>query len=485
MSNPWHKEELETADLGDKRLNERFENILEAFAGQPHASIPATLGGHAELEATYRFFDNEKITPEKLLAPHFDATIQRCQQQKVVLCAQDTTELDFTRPQQQVIGAGPLDGSSRRGALLHLNEALTEDGTPLGAIDAEIWAREEPDLTKPKLTPKEKEKTRRTLPIEEKESMRWLKGIRATQRLAEDCPDTLCVSLGDSESDIYELFTEPRTQDNFHWIIRACHDRKVLDEQGVTTGVIRDSLMEQPILFTNEITVRARKSLLPNDKRPRSKSRAGRQASVEVRAVAVTIKAPTTYKHDVRSVTMNAVLVQESNPPKGEVQIEWILLTTLPIETVEEVATVIRYYTVRWMIEIFFRTLKSGCRIEERRFETLDRMLACTAIYMIVAWRVLYVCRLGRSCPDMPCDLIFESSEWQSIWSVTHQGEALPLKVPSLCEMVRLIASLGGYVVRPGRRDPPGVETVWKGMQRMWDLALAWRTFGPGAKPTQ
>jgi hypothetical protein len=146
---------------------------------------------------------------------------------------------------------------------------------------------------------------------------------------------------------------------------------------------------------------------------------------------------------------------------------------------------VIRYYTVRWMIEIYFRTLKSGCRIEERRFETLPRMLACTAIYMIVAWRTLYVCRVGRSCPEVDCEMIFDPAEWQSVWSVTHRGEPLPSKPPPLSMMVRLIASLGGYVDRPNRLDPPGVETVWKGLQRMRDLAWGWETFGPGAQPVK
>lgn len=135
------------------------------------------------------------------------------------------------------------------------------------------------------------------------------------------------------------------------------------------------------------------------------------------------------------------------------------------------------------MIEVYFRTLKSGCRIEERRFETLARMLACTAVYMIVAWRTLFVCHMGRECPDMDCDAIFDASEWQSVWAVTHPDEALPDVAPKLPVMICLIASLGGYVNRPNRVDPPGVETLWKGLQRMRDLAWAWQTFGPKTVP--
>jgi len=211
----------------------------------------------------------------------------------------------------------------------------------------------------------------------------------------------------------------------------------------------------------------------------------------------VTIQAPHTSKHAVGSVTINAVMVREVNPPEGETPVEWILLTTLPISTVEEVQAIIHYYTVRWMIEIYFRTLKSGCRIEDRRFETLPRMLVCTAIYIIVAWRTLFVCRLGRSCPDMACDVIFEPAEWQSVWSVHHRGKVLPKRPPPLSEMIRLVAMLGGYVNRSrANRDgtsasqggssaetaPPGVETLWKGLQRLRDLAWAWETFGPATQ---
>jgi hypothetical protein len=228
-------------------------------------------------------------------------------------------------------------------------------------------------------------------------------------------------------------------------------------------------------------TEQGRKQKIACEKSSRRASRVSRQATVEVRAGTVTIKAPYGGRHAVPSVVVNVVFVQELNPPEGENPIEWILLTTLAISTVENVRSVIDYYTVRWMIEIYFRTLKSGCRIEERRFETLPRMLVCTAIYMIVAWRTLYVCRLGRSCPDIDCDVIFEPSEWQSVWSVTHRGTPLPTKPPPLSMMVRLIACMGGYVDRPNRPDPPGVETVWKGLQRMRDLACGWDTFGPGA----
>jgi len=179
-------------------------------------------------------------------------------------------------------------------------------------------------------------------------------------------------------------------------------------------------------------------------------------------------------------VTVNVVLVRESDPPAGEPPVQWILITTLPIATPQDVRRVVEYYCVRWNIEILFRTLKSGCRIEDRRFEHVDRMARCLALYLIVAWRTLSVCRLGRALPaDADCGVLFEPSEWKAVWAAVHR-KAPPNEPPPLREMVHLIAQLGGYVKRPG--SDPGPQTVRIGLQRMNDLAWAWDTFGPGAR---
>jgi hypothetical protein len=142
-------------------------------------------------------------------------------------------------------------------------------------------------------------------------------------------------------------------------------------------------------------------------------------------------------------VTVNVVLVHEPNPPPGETPVEWVLVTTLPIATPAQVRTIVEYYCVRWCIAVFFRTLKSGCRIEQRRFEDIERVLPALAVYLIVAWRTLFVCRMGRSCPDLDCEAIFEPSEWQGVWVAVHRKKP-PKQPPRLAEMVHLIASLGG-----------------------------------------
>ena len=176
-------------------------------------------------------------------------------------------------------------------------------------------------------------------------------------------------------------------------------------------------------------------------------------------------------------IYVNAILVKEEHPPAGEEPIEWLLLTSLPIETFAEVKKVLEYYCCRWEIEIYFRTLKSGCKIEDLQFERQDRFEVCLAMYMIVAWRVLYLLMLGRECPKMRCDEILSASEWKSVYMIVKAKKA-PATPPMLTDMVKMIAELGGYLNRKGDGDP-GPQTMWIGLQRMRDFAAAWSAFGP------
>ena len=484
MLAPWAIEEMKTADLEDKRLNERLMMLLSALGERPTASIPAACGGFNEMTAAYRFFDNEKTTYENILAPHAERTLERMAQHPVALLVQDTTELDFTRPQEYMIGAGSLDGSSRCGAFLHPLVAFTTDGTPLGVCWTKMWTRDKPV----EKTQAEKEKRRKATPIEEKESIRWVEGLRQARNAAQQLPDVQCVCIADSEADIYELFSEPRGERPVDWLVRACQDRAVLcdaENNGIEARQLRMAVENQPVLFTKEISVRGRsQTKVSCETRSRRQPRKSRTAEVEVFAATVTLRPPERPDRHLPPVTANVVLVREKNPPTGDEPVEWLLVTTLPIASVEQVRAIIQYYTVRFLIEVFFRVLKSGCRVEERRFTHIDRMLPCVAVYLIVAWRTLMVCRLGQSCPDLDCEAIFDPSEWKSVW-MTVRRQRPPCCAPRLRELLSLIAQLGGYINYPNRRDPPGPQTLWLGMQRMYDLALAWNTFGPGAKSEQ
>jgi hypothetical protein len=476
----WIAEEMKDADFHDQRLNWRLKLILSDLAQHPTASIPAACGGYAETAAAYRFFDNDKVDFHGVFQPHQTGTRARIAAQPVVLLVPDTTEVDLTRPEQQVRGAGPLDGGSRRGVFLHLMHTFTPDGTPLGTLQALPWARDDDAPTNATKTRGD----RAAEPIEEKESYRWLLSMQQARAEAARCPGTHFVSVADSESDIYDVIAEgmesPRTAD---WILRSCQDRALVDdlwEDRAGLDYLREEVLATPVLDRRTITVRGRTAKVACEDRNRRQPRKTRQAVVEVRAVRVTLRAPERTAGQLADATVHAVLITEMNPPADDVPVEWLLLTSLPIDTVDQVRLVVQYYSNRWMIEVFFRVLKSGCRVEDRRFEAMDRLLPCLAVYLIVAWRVLYLCRLGRSCPEISCEAVFEPAEWKSVYVVVRREEPPPV-APKLQEMIRLVAQLGGYVNRK-RDDEPGPQTLWLGLQRLHDITLCWQVFGPGAR---
>jgi len=465
------KDEVQGASLGDQRLTKRLGRIIEQLGAKPTLSVPAATRGRAEMEAAYRFFDNDKVSPEKILEPHVEATRERISQADVALLVQDTTDLDLTRPKQQVRGAGPLEYDTRRGVFFHPLLAFNGDGLPLGVAWQKVWAR---NKIKKKRTKNEKDLQLRKTPIEEKESFRWLEGMRAAREVAAACPETTCVCIADSDADVYELFCESRStsRGEVHFLVRACQNRNTCAPE----VKMLDATRAAPCLFQFSVNVSARTARVVNETRKRQATRGARLAEVEVRAATVAVRPPYRQGGKLPEVELNVVLAEELNPPGGATPIQWLLVTTLPIDNVEQVQQIVSYYAVRWQIEIYFRTLKSGCRIEGRQFETLERLLNCLAVYSIIAWKVMYLSRLGRECPDLSCELIFEPSEWKAVY-MTLRREKPPSTPPSLNEMIRMVASLGGYVIR--RSTHPGTQTLWFGLQRVHDLSTAWVAFGP------
>lgn len=467
--------EVSECEFGDARLENRLPKIIDRLGHHPTLSLPAALKTRKELDAAYEFFDNDKVTPERILKTHRDRALERVMQQKVVLLVQDTTELELTRPKQQIAGAGPLSANSRYGAYLHPLVAYSTERVNLGTLWHKSWARESIDTER---TAKEKSKALEQIPIEEKESFRWLQGQREAFKVAEMAADTQCVLVCDSEADIYEVFSEPRETSHgrpLELLIRGCQDRAT----DVTGKHILDTVRQTEVLAERTIEISSRKAKTKVETRTRAKTRGERTAIVEVRACSVTLRPPSRPDRKLPAVTINVVLVEEACPPDGEDPIHWLLLTTLPIDNLEQVITIIDYYCCRWPIENYFKILKSGCRVEERQFETLARELNAIAVYMMVAWRLQMLCHLGRECPEMPCDVFLEESEWKSVYIIVTD-QSPPTEPPSINEMIRMIASLGGYV--PRKTTQPGYQTLWIGMQRMRDFATGYETFGPGAK---
>lgn len=453
-------DELDGIDLGDKRLNQRSKRVIETLAANPEASINAACDGWSETVAAYRFFDNEAVSPEQVLQPHREATQRRMREQSVVLIVQDTTELDYT--DHPPGDARCLNRDNRLGLYLHTHLAVTPDKLCLGVVGAEFFDRAPESLGQAD--------QRGTLPIEEKESFRWLKGYRLACTLAAACPETRIVSIADREADIYDIFVDAQQQPGSRadYIIRAKEDRCTLERDPDTGPAVyrkvRDEVSRSKLLTTRTIDL------------SQTPKRAARQAVLEVRAITVIVKPPHARSH-LPSVTHNVVLVEEVGGPGDGTDVSWLLITTLPIETVDDILRIIDHYVARWIVEIFFRTLKTGCRVEDIQLETTLRLKRCLAFYQIIAWRVLHLTYLNRTCPTLPCTAVFADSEWKSVWCVVTK-RPLPKQPPTLSEMMRLLTQLGGYNNR-ATEAPAGPQPIWCGIRRMTDFATAWIAFGP------
>ena len=453
-------DELSGIDLGDKRLNRRSIQIIEALATNPEASVNAACQGWNETLAAYRFCDNEAVSPEQILQPHFTATQRRMCEQPVVLLVQDTTELDFTKHPPQ--DARCLNAENRFGLYEHVQLAVTPDKLCLGVVGVEFFDRAAETLGRTS--------ERRTLPIEAKESFRWLQGYRQACRLAAECPDTQIVSVADREADIYDIYVEAQNQPGrrAEYLLRAQEDRSTLErdpESGPAAyHKVRDEVSRSPLRTTRTIEL------------GQTPKRAARQAGLEIRALAVQVKPPHARAH-LPPVTYHVVLVAEVGGPGDGTDVCWLLITTLPIETVEDILRVIDYYAARWTVEIFFRILKTGCRVEDIQLETNARLKRCLAFYQIIAWRVLYLTYLNRTCPKLPCTAVFAASEWKSVWRVVKK-KPLPKKPPLLSKFMQLLLQLGGYNNRTTEL-PAGPQPLWIGIRRMTDFATAWLAFGP------
>lgn len=373
--------------------------------------------------------DNPAVEWPGILSPHRNKTVERMRGYNRVLCIQDTTELDFTG-RANVQGLGRLNHDYRQGMYCHPTLAVSETGIVLGILDAWMWARK----------PKDE--------VDIRESTRWTEGYQRIAELKDQLSSTEIVYVADREADIRELMTAAFNQDHcVHWLVRAKHNR-------VTGGgKLWDRLNLTDVLGTVQFMM------------PRTATRKARPVELTLRAERVTL--PATRQSPELSVT--AILAREDNPPADETPIEWRLLTDEIVTTLEDIVLRINWYRRRWMVEVFFRTLKTGCKVEELQLNTKDRLEKALVIYMILAWRVLMLMTMGREVPDLSCEIIFDEEEWQAAWIVSKKMP-LPSEPPSLGEMIRVVAHFGGFLARKSDAEP-GAEALWRGLQRIRDFA--------------
>jgi len=448
----WAEEELGAVTLSDERLRDRFLVIARDLYDRPQASLPEACQTRAKTKAAYRFLDHKETTLETLLAPHYESTLSRAQPEKVVLAAQDTTSLNYSA-HPTTMGLGPI-GSRREGAVgleVHDTMVFNVAGTPLGLVNVQCWARD----------PKEfgKKHRRYERPLKEKESYKWFVSFEAVAEAQKRTPETMWVSVGDREADIYELFKRAlREGKGPKLLVRAEQDRLLADGQ----GHLWEKMKEEPKAEKVHVVRVTRRG-----------NRPAREAHLEVRWAKVRLKPPQRKSH-LGELSVWAVLAEEIDAPGGQEPLKWMLLTTLDVNSFEDATRVLSWYAGRWGIEVYHRTLKSGCKIEQRPLANADRIEACLAIDMVVAWRIFHLTKLGRETPEVPCSVFFEEAEWKALYSYVHQEPIPPKEPPSLREAVRMVAGLGGFLGRKGDGDP-GTKSIWLGLQRLDDLTAMWK----------
>jgi hypothetical protein len=471
---PWIIEELTTVDLEDKRLDQRYRRILERCFEASQASLTSAMKGNAEVVAAMRFFDNDKVTLEAVLQPHRDATLLRARTQQRVLVIQDTMELDYT-PKTKLRGRGPLNSETRQGFHVHTQYVVGDQRVPLGTWDTDIAARE--GLQEITSNHKQRE-------FEDKESYRWLQGYIQACELAAAAPGVEVLSVSDREGDVYEVFVEharrvAAQEPAAQFVIRCCQKERTLAERDDQRDPLKlaAEIEQGPVLGTIEFDVRSK----TQTKKVRGVNtpvfRQGRHVTQEIRAGRLELQPPWRKGQRLPAVTLWAVSAKEINTPAGQDPIDWLILTSIPVQDFAGAQAILEIYLGRWEIEVFHKTLKSGCTIEEIQLKDHERLKPALALYMIVAWRVLYLTKLGRVCPDLPCDAVFEEAEWKSLVAIAWGRPALAHK-PTLNEMILLIAQQGGH---RGRKcdGPPGPQVMWLGLMSLRHFAAAWKAFGP------
>ena len=438
----WSQQEFETLDLGDKRLTQRLIEVAEELSTSPQSAIHAACGDWAATKAAYRLFDNEKVTAAAILSPHFQRTVERVSEHKRVFAVQDTTYLDYTH-HPSTTGLGPIGTPSQDiyGFVKHTTLVLTESGLPLGCLSDAVWVRDTPD----------RHTRKANVPLTEKESYKWIEAFNQTQARTPEGVEV--ISICDREADIYEFFVQAQ---DAPFVIRAAQNRNVDDEAGQLFAVVQ----RQPAAGQQRVKVPARGS------------EPAREATVSIHFTTTTLLPP--YRQlppqKLPAIDVSVVWVTEVNPPDDTPPLQWLLITNVEVTDFADAIQRIRWYSLRWQIEVYFKVLKSGAKIEQCRLQTKERLLRYIALKSVIAWRLYWLTMYKRHAPAADCTSVLTDNEWKALYCITHKKTALPKKLPTVSQVVVWIAKLGGFLAR--KSDPePGVTVIWRGWQRLSDIS--------------
>jgi hypothetical protein len=458
QSDHWIESELAKCQFKDARHGKRLRKLLEQLAENIGGSIPWACHDWANTKAAYRFFSNDRVSEEEILAGHFQATRDRlATTDALILMLHDTTEFTFHRNDVQPIGILhksrlPNDKRGRPkqylvcGILMHSSLAVSSEGLPLGLAAIKFWTRDEfkgCNALKKKINP-----TR--VPIEQKESYRWLENLKQATALFQD--PQRCVHIGDRESDIYELFCTAQAVGT-HFLFRTCVDRLAGDGE----HTIADEMKEVRVQGLHRIEVRNHKGEMS-------------EATLEIRYRRLLVLPPIGKQKQYPQLVLTILHAQERGIPQGRERIDWKLITDLPVRSRAEAIEKLEWYAMRWKIETFHKILKSGCKAEESKLRTAERLVNLVAVLSILSWRVFWITMMNRTAPNAPPQVAFTELE---LWLLDELVDDTSGKAPQRALTTYLIklARLGGYLAR-AHDPPPGSKVMWRGLSRLTDIEL-------------
>jgi hypothetical protein len=456
---PCIRSEFSGAVFGDARLSGRLIQLGESCAAAPEKSLPKASGSPRALAAAYRFFGHDGVTAAAILEPHRKLTVERIAEAKRVLVLHDTSDFAFPGKRD---GLGPLHGTSERGFLMHCSLAVTADGTrrPLGVIAATTWTRkDEPRTKKPngkKLAGSDYAK------LKDKESNRWGEQVsEVAERLGASAE---LIHVMDREADAYALLSD-LIGNGHRFVIRMSKDRVARDANADADAweELRSLVQRAQVVVERDVQLSRRAtSSIPSVTKtfpPRDR----RVARLAISATNVQLRRPR-YEHEkAPEIAVNIVRVHELDTPPEMVPVAWVLLTTEPITTSDEVLAIVDHYRARWLIEEYFKALKTGCEIEKLQLESYASLRNALALYIPIAWSILLLRNLARDEPHSPAVRVLSSTQIRVLRAVG------PMKLgaaPTVGEAMLAVAMMGGYIKH---RIGPGWLVLARGMQ---DLVL-------------
>ena len=453
----WVKQEIESCKFKDTRLNKRFQKLCESLYAGIGESIPYACQDWANTKAAYRFFSNDRINEEQILSGHFLSTKERVTEaQGNILILHDTTEFKYKRDDPRTIGLltglpkkrdlfGKLERITTHGVLMHSSLAVTTLGLPLGLAAIKFFTRKKfigSNELKRHINP-----TR--IPIDKKESFRWLENLRQATTLIND--PSRCIHIGDRESDIYELFCEAQKAKT-HFLVRTCVDRLAGD--GNHTIAAEMSRIKVKGLHRTE--VRDNKGNVS-------------QAKLKIKYHSITVLPPVDKSKHYPKLQLTVIHAEEKGKPKNRDKIMWKLLTDLPVTSLGGAIEKLNWYAMRWKIELFHKILKSGCKAESSKLRTANRIANLIAIFCILSWRIFWMTMLNRTLPNAASALALTEIEIKLLDNLINNNGTK--KKRKLSDYLISIAKLGGYLAR-NSDAPPGNIVMWRGLTRLIDIEL-------------